>query len=467
MPRLMPQIFVLYVAAPALLVAGCATTDSGDAILVAEAPAAQEAPASAAADGEGEQRIDAGLAAVENHDKNFDEGDVGDEISHATTENIPIEINADVERWIEYFTVRDRERFQRFIERGEKYRPMITAVLRDQGVPSEIYYQAMIESGFSTAATSRASAVGVWQFIAATGRRYGLRIDSYVDERRDPMRSTVAAALYLKDLYNVFQSWYLAMAAYNAGEGRIMGAIMRSRTRDFWEMVRERALPPETMAYIPKFLAATIVGHDPRRYGIDELRPEVMPALVPVSVPSPVKLADVARLAGIPIEALRDHNPHLLRGVTPPGAATYRLWVPKDQAGLVEAQTEGLAALRITNLKAVAADGPASKTRTHVVARGETLAKVAARYKTTAADLKKLNHLKSTNLRAGMRLAVPESKPATAGADVRRYKVKRGDNLDTIARRFGLSTDELKRLNQLKRSRIQVGQVLKVGSAKG
>ena len=190
-----------------------------------------------------------------------------DEITDATAGKLPLEINQEVERWIDFFTVKDRERFQRFLERGEKYKPQIMAALREQGVPPEIYYQAMIESGFATSATSRAKAVGIWQFMRETGRRYGLRVDSYVDERRDPLRSTVAAALYMKDLYNVFHSWYLAVAAYNAGEGRIMNTIMRSKTRDFWEMARRKVLPNETMNYIPKFIAATMIGTDPQKYG--------------------------------------------------------------------------------------------------------------------------------------------------------------------------------------------------------
>ena len=216
------------------------------------------------AKGSSPEEIDDALTAVEDVAEKpaFVEVDVGDEISHATTEGIPLEINADVERWLEFFTMKDRERFTRFLERGSRYKTMIYAVLKEQGIPTELYYQAMIESGFATHATSTASAVGIWQFIPGTGRRYGLRIDQYVDERRDPMRATIAAAMYLKDLHNVFQNWYLAMAAYNAGEGRILGAIMRSGTRDFWEMVKKRSLPSETMNYIPKFLAATTIGHN-------------------------------------------------------------------------------------------------------------------------------------------------------------------------------------------------------------
>lgn len=420
----------------------------------------------------GEQQIDAVIASVDQRaeiqaPESGDE-EVGDEITHARTGEIPLELNDDVERWISYFTVRDQERFQRFLERGEKYRPMITAVLKDQGIPTEIYYQAMIESGFATHATSTASAVGIWQFIPGTGRRYGLRIDSYVDERRDPMRATIAASLYLKDLYNVFQSWYLAMAAYNAGEGRIMGAIMRAKTRDFWEMVRGRALPAETMNYIPKFLAATIIGHNPRRYGMDEIRPDMMPVLTSVTVPSPMSLQDIAKVTGVELETLKAVNPHLLRGITPPGDATYRLWVPKDQAPSFAGQDERLAALRLRGLKAVVADAHVPSGKVHKVSRGDTLTSIAIKYGTTTAALKRLNRMSNSNVKIGTRLKVTGSKnSAAAAAAAKHYKVKRGDNLDVIAKRFKVSIDDLKRLNRLRRNTIFVGQLLKVDGQKG
>jgi len=432
----------------------------------------------------GAPQIDAVIDSVEKQSDNetpaeiADEKHVGDEISHATTEQIPMEINAAVEGWIEYFTAKDSDRFRRFMERGEKYKPMITAVLKDQGIPTEIYYQAMIESGFSTHATSTASAVGIWQFIRPTGQRYGLRVDSYVDERRDPMRATIAAALYLKDLHNVFQSWYLAMAAYNAGESRIMGAIMRAKTRDFWEMVRRDALPSETMNYIPKFLAASIIGHNPRKYGFEDIATQMMPSLSPVSVAAPVRLADIASTSGVSLEMLKEFNPHLLRGVTPPGASTYKIWVPKDQAGMVEKQLDKIAALRLRNLPAATVAGTSSsgKPASVLVRRGDTLAGISRTYNVPVSTLRRINRINNNRLYVGTRIKLRDTTvTSSAGASSRtsvaaasqssasRYRVQRGDNLNTIARRFNVSVDELKRLNRLRRNTIYVGQVLRVG----
>lgn len=156
---------------------------------------------------------------------------------------IPVEINEHVEQWINYYTVQDRVRFQRFLNRGQLCKDIVENVLEENDLPAELYYLAMIESGYRTDAHSHASAVGVWQFIAGTAQRYGLRIDNYVDERRDPKRATEAAAKYLRDLYNVFGSWHLAMAAYNAGEIRVLRAVFKGRTRNFWELVQSKVLP--------------------------------------------------------------------------------------------------------------------------------------------------------------------------------------------------------------------------------
>ncbi|MES2744003.1 MAG: lytic transglycosylase domain-containing protein, partial [Bdellovibrionota bacterium] len=227
-------------------------------------------------------------------------GTEDDEIGKAISQGLPVEINENVDRWIDYFANKNHDAFQRFLDRGQPYKKMIVATLRDSGVPSELYYLAMIESGFVLNAHSSASAKGFWQFIPGSGRRYGLRVDKFVDERVDPWRATVAASLYLADLNNVFNSWYLAMAAYNAGEGRIMGAIMRGKTRDFWELVRKKALPSETMDYIPKVLAAYMVGKNPEKYGFRVPDAASHEAFAGVTVPGPINLKSIADETTIP-----------------------------------------------------------------------------------------------------------------------------------------------------------------------
>lgn len=410
---------------------------------------------------------------------------VGSEISAAEgREALPPELNAAVDKWIEYFTVRDRGRFQRFLERGEKYRPLVTATLREQGVPTELFYLALIESGFATGATSHAKAVGIWQFMKGTAKRYGLRVDAYVDERRDPIRATIAAALYLNDLHNVFQSWYLAMAAYNAGEGRVMGAIMRAKSRDFWQMVEKRALPQETIQYVPKFLAASIIGHDLRRYGFDEITPEVMPLVSSVPVPSPVKLESVAKLANIAPELLAELNPHLRRGVTPPGVNTYRIWVPRSAAERVVSAERELASLRVPGLKLVAEAEQSTvdqgkSSSWHRVKKGENLATIAQRYGVSVEGLRSANKLRNSRITAGARLRIPAGDQGVSGTRSKaqsnasleaseaarraiNYKVQSGESLDSIAKRYNLTVTDIKKLNGLRRSRIYAGQVLKL-----
>lgn len=382
-----------------------------------------------------------------------------DEITE-TIAHIPVEINGAVKQWIDYFTVKDRERFARFLERGEKYRPMITEVLRDEELPEDLYYLAMIESGFATAATSHASAVGVWQFISATGRRYGLRVDSFVDERRDPMRATAAATLYLKDLHNVFQSWYLAMAAYNAGESRIMNAIMVGKSRNFWDLVKKKVLPSETMNYIPKFLAAVIIGHDPERYGFAPLKKEPHPELVLVKIPSPVRLSDVARITGISDEHLRRFNPNLYRGITPANSERYGIWVPRGQEKLLAEHRERLAKATFTPAPAVS-----KPSRFHKVRKGETVASISRKYAIPADSIRKLNNLRSNHLAVGRRLRLPSAALTESNRNSsapQSYRVRHGDNLHTISRKFNISINELKEANKLKRNTIYVGQVLRI-----
>jgi len=410
-----------------------------------------------------------------------------DEINQALKNGIPIELNEKVEKWIDYFVNRNPEAFQRFMDRGQPYKKMIVATLRDRGIPTELYYLAMIESGFVIHARSPMSAVGFWQFIPGTGRRYGLRVDNYVDERRDPRRATIAAAMYLSDLNNVFDSWYLALSAYNAGETRIMNAIMRGKSRDFWQLVKDKQLPSETMDYIPKFMAAFLIGTNPEKYGFRKPTAEANEELMAVSVPSPISLHTISEYAGVPLVTLQLTNPHLNKGMTPPGAQTYKIWVPKPFVRNIEENQERLATARL-NISAskVAVIGKqksesnpqgASSRKFHRVKRGEHLAMIASKYGMTIGQLKVFNRLKSNTIRPGMKLKIqaPEiaestgstrqTKVASLATDTQgsgTYRVRRGDNLHLIAKRFGMSVHSLKKMNKLRRTDLRIGQVLRI-----
>lgn len=238
------------------------------------------------------------------------------------------ESNAEVRKWVRFFTRRNRQRFARFMKRGALYKTLIQDILIENGVPAEMFYLAMIESGFSRGARSSARAVGVWQFIPSTARLYGLRVDREVDERLDIIRSTRAAARYLKDLKREFGNWYLAMAAYNCGAGRMRQALSRSRTRDFWRLARQDALPDETSNYIPKFQAAMTIAREPQRYGFARINHYDFPELRRVRIAGRTPLAEVARRHRLSTATVVSLNPHLIRGRTPRSA--YEVWLPSQ-----------------------------------------------------------------------------------------------------------------------------------------
>ena len=363
----------------------------------------------------------------------------------------PIKVveHKDVDKWVKYFTVKDRARFQRFLNRGAKYQQLVLDTLKEEGVPAELYYLAMIESGYSTGAKSWASAVGIWQFIPGTGKRYGLKINRYVDERRDPVRATRAAARYLASLYRVYQSWELAMAAYNAGEGRVLGAIMRGHTRDFWELSRKKLLPKETRNYVPKMMAAVKIGQNLKQFNFVSktstpyLKPEA------VKVPASVRIKDIAKIAGISSSKIKGLNPHIRRGVTPPGKS-YTLWMPK-----------GFNVARVSNsystlkAKRLRLSNSSSGSGYHKVRRGQNLSSIAKRYGLSVSKLKRLNGIRGSRIYAGQRLKVGGS---TASKST--HLVKRGDTLGKIARRYGTTIKNLKRKNRLRSSRVYIGQKL-------
>lgn len=379
----------------------------------------------------------------------------------------------EVQMWIKQFTGPGKPGFERHLKRGETLRPIIESVLIDKGMPTDLYYLALIESGFIPSARSHKAAVGVWQFMKGTGQRYGLRSNYYVDERRDPIRATIAASGYLSDLYRVFQSWFLAFSAYSTGEGRVLNAIMRHETRNYWKLIEKKALHRETRNYVPKFIAAAWVARNAEKYGISIPESTPWPELQGVRVPSGISLTKVSSVTGISLKDIKTYNPHLLRGVIPPGRSSYSLWLPKFQ---VNQDTE-LALLKLKPVRS--AQTRALANGSYKIRRGDSLYSIARKFGVKTSELKNVNNLNSNRLIAGRFLHIPGqedqqpvSKPKTSRKQKQSqkplrglYTVRRGDSLYSIARAHGTSISALKHANQLRRNAIRPGQKLKLSES--
>jgi membrane-bound lytic murein transglycosylase D len=253
--------------------------------------------------------------------------------------DIPLTLNSKVNYFINFFQHKGHGFFAKWLSRSERYIPIMKEILRKEGMPEDLVYLAMIESGFTPHAVSVANAVGPWQFISGTGKRYDLKINDWIDERRDPIKSTVAAALYLKELYALFNNdWYLAAAGYNAGENKILRAINMYETRDFWEISKGSYLKRETKDYVPKLLAAAIIAKEPAKYGFADIA--YLPAmdLDTVEVTARTDLDLIARLTDVPYNTLRELNPELRRWCTPPDYPKYLLKLPKGKKELFVAE---------------------------------------------------------------------------------------------------------------------------------
>lgn len=242
--------------------------------------------------------------------------------------DIPVTWNPQVAKWVTYFTTRGREWFIRYAERGGRYAPVLSKILNENGLPRDLIYLAMAESGFQNIAKSHASASGTWQFMSFTGKRYGLSQDWWADERRDPLKASVAAAGYLKDLHDLFGSWELATAGYNAGEGKIGRAIKRYGTRDFWKLTHGRYLKPETKNYVPKIMALAIIGKNLETFGFNELAFHQPLDFELIEVGPNTDLVEMAKVLELDFEEVQRYNPELLRWQTPPNQPTYSLRVP-------------------------------------------------------------------------------------------------------------------------------------------
>ena len=384
--------------------------------------------------------------------------------------DVPIDVNDRVLAYVELFQGRLREFLQAGLDRGQRYLPMIQTVFKSEGVPLDLAYVPLIESAFKTTALSRVSARGMWQFMAPTAKEYGLNQHAptqswFLDDRSDPEKATRAAAQYLKTLSGMFDGdWYFALASYNAGPGRLQGAVRRSKTTDFWRLTAStRYLPRETREYVPMILAAIIIARSPELYGFT-VNSAAPLAYETVEIPGALDLKIIAEWGGISVEDLQDLNPDLRRTTTP--MTPHQLKVPVGIAAAIQARLADASSLY-------------RSFKFHTVKKGETVTSVSRKYGITSKELRDANGLSArARITAKQELMIPSrsatalpsasaAKPstsarATTSTAPKTYRVRQGDTLFSIARQFSISVDELKRLNSLSTDRIKIGDQLTV-----
>jgi membrane-bound lytic murein transglycosylase D len=309
--------------------------------------------------------------------------------------------NAKVRHFVNYYSVTARNSFAELLARSGKYIPMIATVLAKEGLPKELGYLALLESQFVLDSTSRNGAVGLWQFVASTARQYGLRIDQWVDERRDPVKSTRAAAAYLKDLHDYYGRWFLVTAAYNAGPGNVDKALRQSQAKDFWSIKAKARLSEETRNFVPKFIAIALIASDPTKYGFHDI--QYLPPLdyEEVELVAPMNLEALAALAETDRSTVKELNPALLRNTTPPGEPGFRVNLPvgKAQTYLAKANERNIEKESTKDVEPV-------NVVTHEVKRGETLFSIARFYGLTVRALMDFNGLKTPQLKIGQKLGI-------------------------------------------------------------
>jgi membrane-bound lytic murein transglycosylase D len=409
----------LFLGAACLLLAECfaqaAPPDSGaaqsvledddiDANLVPLEPELSVAPAELPATGDRPHAVDESAAPasanrVAEPDHPGDESATG-AVESITTYNIPVVIDPTVEKHISFFNTSIRSRFEQWLFRLSRYRPLIENIFSEFDLPSDLVNLSLVESGFNPYAYSRAKATGPWQFMKATGKLYGLRIDHYVDERRDPIKSTVAAARYLRDLYDLFGTWPLAMAAYNAGEGKVMRALQRAQAETFWDISKTRLIRRETKQYVPRIMAATVIARNPDRYGFSQ-DPVPVHQFEEVVVTRPLHFRAIANVTGVPYEELRLLNPELRRDATPPDDSPYHLKVPVGTGDKVVQLLERVPTYKFPPLHTRSHLVKNGSARWYRVRVGDTLEKVSKRFRIPLKTLKARNNLSSHLIKPG------------------------------------------------------------------
>ena len=408
--------------------------------------------------------------------------DSGDDVlNRPAVDDIELQMNADVLKYIAFFTGAGRSTFERWLKRSGRYMDLFRSVLQKEGLPPDLVHLVFVESGFNVNARSYAAAVGPWQFMRSSAQLFGLNVNQWVDERKDPEKATVAAARYLKHLYSIFGDWPLALASYNAGEGTVMRAIQSQGTTNYWEL----RLPKQTEEYVPQFMAALAISRDPVKYGFGDIEMDDPMRFDEVAMKGAVDLRSIAKLAECSYDELRELNPSartaMLRG--PNGITTVR--VPEGKSELIQKNLAAGVELPTVNL-----------TVRHRVRRGETLRMIATEYSVNPTELARVNNLgRGRPLRRGMLLTVPASfraprpevladeedprtstdyvPPRTIGLPGKvegnsiaieriTHTVKRGETLRSIAGEYGVTVTELKNWNHITTPGVKVGTRLRI-----
>jgi len=372
-----------------------------------------------------------------------------------TRSDLPLMINDQVASFINYFSTKGHGTIERSMTRAGRYREMISRIFREEGIPQDLIYLAEAESGFHPLALSHAGARGMWQFMASRASGYGLQRSWWVDDRQDPEKATRAAARHLKDLYNQFGDWYLAMAAYNSGPGTVQHAVQRTGYADFWELYRRNVLPGETRNYVPIILAFAIMAKNPTQYGLDHIVPDPPLQSDVVNLSYPVDLRLVAEIVDTPMANLQELNPSLLRMTTPrDGEFTLRLPV-----GTAAGFQETIAAI------------PQDKRvwwRYHKVGDGETLSEIAKKYHSTPSSIAEVNNLsEGDELKKDAKLIIPvqpgrsgDSETVRYAKHPTRYKVRKGDTVISVADDYGVPAEKLRRWNHVRGNSLKPGRAL-------
>jgi membrane-bound lytic murein transglycosylase D len=397
------------------------------------------------------------------------------------------EENSRIDAFVTYFAGESRSRFQQSLAQSARYLPAMRRIFREEGVPEDLVYIAHVESGFNPwLSAGQNQCVGMWQFLEGTGRKYGLRIDGWVDERRDPEKSARAAARYLKDLYSAFQSWELAIAAYNAGEGNISSYLVRRNASNFWELCQHSDLRQTTKDFVPKFLAARKIFKNPEAYGFDHVPYQEPWQFDRVRLSGQLNMDTIARLAESSSEEIRALNPQLKGAVSPPDRGETEIRVPAGKGEDFQLKlAQGVTQYQQPH-RASRETNESSKVRVHHVKAGETLAGIAGCYKVQVDAIQKLNNISSaTRLREGTDLKIPRAEglaekenrlgkkeTTTPGAATENHaskkdgkvqsktivhEVKKGESLWAISRKYGIPVSDISRWNGLKGNELQPG----------